>query len=324
MHLLRDAFLLALGFVVLVQSAKLFVNASVSIARRLKIPNLVIGLTVVAMGTSAPELMISVSAALAGSGDLAVANVVGSNIFNLVFIIGFCAALYPVNVNINEISRDFWVSIGATVFLFFIVIIFHDTIPRFASFTLLAGFAVYMISLVRHTLKHKIDDAVSIDNADSETGQSGKKPKPLVLYIFLAVLGAALIVVGGEITVLSAVSIAQALGVTERVIGLTIVAMGTSLPELVTTIIACKKKEGEFAVGFIVGSNIFNMMFVLGLAGTITPLAIERNTLFDIAVLTGGCLLFYLFAKTGKRITRLEGIFMAALYAGYMAVILLL
>ena len=315
MRILLDIVLLIVGFVLLIKSAELFVNASVAIAKRLRIPSLVIGLTVVAMGTSAPELMISVSAAIGGSGDLAVANVVGSNIFNLIFIVGFCSLLYPIGVNLKEIARDYWVSVVAAVFLLVVVIVFHDTIPRIASLILLVGFAVYMITLVRHTMKNKIEE----EDAEQDTA----KQKPLALNIFLAVLGAAIIVLGGQLTVSSAVSIAQAAGVTERVIGLTIVAMGTSLPELVTTIIACRKKEGEFAVGFIVGSNIFNIMFVLGVAGIITPLAIESGALFDLAVLIAGSLLFLVFACTGKRISRIEGLALAMVYAGYMAFVLL-
>jgi len=315
LRILLDILLLIVGFVVLVQSAKLFVNASVAIAKRLKIPTIVIGLTVVAMGTSAPELVISVSAAIGGSGNLAVANVVGSNIFNLMFIVGFCALLYPIHVKWKEISRDYWVSVAATIFLLAVVIIFNDTIPRLGSFILLAGFATYMITLIRHTMKHKVEE--------DDTEQNGAKPKPLALSIFLAFLGAAAIVAGGQLTVSSAVDIALAVGITERVIGLTIVAMGTSLPELVTTIIACRKKEGEFAVGFIIGSSIFNIMFVLGMAGIITPLAIESGVLFDLAVLTGGTLLFFLYAFSSKRIVRLEGLSMVMIYLGYMAFILL-
>ena len=193
MHILLDILLLVVGFVLLIKSAELFVNASVGIAKRLKIPNLVIGLTVVAMGTSAPELMISVSAAIGGSGDLAVANVVGSNIFNLIFIVGFCSLLYPIGVNLKEIARDYWVSVAAAVFLFVIVIVFRDTIPRFGAFILLAGFAAYMVTLVRHTMKNKIEEAGG--------EQNNTKQKPLALSIFLALLGAAIIVLGGQLTV---------------------------------------------------------------------------------------------------------------------------
>jgi len=316
LRFLLDIFFLLLGFALLVKSAQVFVDASVDIAKRLGIPSLVIGLTVVAMGTSAPELVISVSAAIGGSGDLAVANVVGSNIFNLLFIVGFCAMLYPIDVKLCALARDYWVSVAATIMLLVFVIIFNDSIPRFGSLILLASFVVYMIVVVRHTLKNKV--------AENAAEESDAKPRPLALSIFLAVLGAAIIVAGGQLTVASAVNIATALGISERVIGLTIVAMGTSLPELVTTLIACRKKEGEFAIGFITGSSIFNIMFVLGVAGTITPLTVERAVLFDLAVLTVGTLAFFFFARSNSRVVRIEGAAMVAMFVGYMTFVLLL
>jgi cation:H+ antiporter len=285
------------------------------VAKRLRIPTIVIGLTVVAMGTSAPEIVISVSAALGGNSDLAIANAVGSNLFNLLFIVGFCVMLFPFSVQMKEIARDYWVSVAATIFLLVVVIIFSETIPRLASLALLLGFTAYMITLVRHTIKHKA--------AQDEPEQESVKSKPLALNILLLILGGAAIVAGGQLTVSSAVDIALAIGITERVIGLTIVAMGTSLPELVTTIIACRKKEGEFAVGFILGSSIFNIMFVLGVAGLITPLAIESGVFFDLAVLAAGTLLFFFYVVSSKRVVRLEGLSMVLIYLGYMAFILI-
>jgi len=305
-----DAFLLLLGFFLLVQSAKVFVDASVGIARRLKIPTMVIGLTVVAMGTSAPEVVISVSAALGGSSDLAIANAVGSNLFNLLFIVGFCAVLYPISVRMATISRDYWVSVAATALLLVLVLVFAgNAIPRWGGLVFLLGFVTYMFVLVRHTLKNK-----SNDEAEAEPSQS----KPLWKNIVFAVAGVAVIIGAGQLTVQSAVDIATVLGVSERVIGLTIVSVGTSLPELVTTLIACRKGEGEFALGFIIGSSIFNIMFVLGLAGLIMPLAVESNVLFDVAVLTAGTLMFFLYAKSGKKLVRVEGFLMVAMYMGYM------
>ena len=315
-RLVLDILLLILGFILLIKGADIFVNASVEIARRLKISNLVIGLTIMAMGTSAPELMISVSAAIGGSGDLAVANVVGSNIFNLLFIVGFCALLYPIDVKLSDISRDYWVSVAATVLLFAMVILFNDSIPRFGSLILLVGFISYMVVVVRSALKNKIED--------KDTDQGDIKPKAFAKSILFAVLGAAAIVGGGQLTVSSAIDIAKAIGITERVIGLTIVAMDTSLPELVTTIIACRKKEGEFALGFIIGSSIFNIMFVLGVAGLITPLTIERGVVFDLSVLTFGTLIFFLFAYSSRRVVRLEGFTMVMIYLAYMGLVLFL
>ena len=312
MQMALNIFLLILGFVFLIQSAKIFVDASVEIAKRLRIPTMVIGLTVVAMGTSAPEVVISVSAAIGGSGDLAIANIVGSNIFNLLFIVGFCALIYPISVKMKAISRDYWASVAATVLLFVMIIVFGDVIPRFGGFILLAGFIAYMTVVVRSALKNKTqgpDDDVPL--------------RPLWKSITFAILGIAVIVGAGQLTVNSAINIATTLGITERVIGLTIVAMGTSLPELVTTLIACRKKQGEFALGFIIGSSIFNIAFVLGLAGLITPLTIDPGVMTDMAVLAAGTLAFFLFAKSSERVVRIEGLTMMLIYVGYMAWVLL-
>jgi len=305
------------GLVLLVQSANLFVNSSVGIARHLKIPKVIIGLTVVAMGTSAPEVVISVSAALGGSSQLAMANVTGSNIFNMLFIVGLCTFIFPFYVKLNRISRDFWVCLLSTAVVLALMLIFGDYIPQWGSALLLVGFAVYMILLVRNTMKNK--------NAQPEEveGNDGKKSKPLWLSIILTIVGGALIVGGGQLTVFSASNIAETLGVSERIIGLTIVSMGTSLPELVTTLIACKKNEGEFALGFIVGSCLFNLMFVLGIAGVIAPLSFDASMLFDMAVLTATTALFFLFCKTGGRLARLEGLLMVLIFTGYMTFVLL-
>ena len=313
MQMAINIFLLILGFVLLIQSAKVFVDASVEIAKRLRIPTMVIGLTVVAMGTSAPEVVISVSAAISGSGDLAIANIVGSNIFNLLFIVGFCALIYPISVKMKTISRDYWVSVAATVLLLVMIIIFGDRIPRFGGFILLAGFMVYMIVVVRGALKNRPRDDVG----------ASVPARPLWKSVILAILGIAVIVGAGQLTVNSAIGIATTLGITERVIGLTIVAMGTSLPELITTLIACRKKQGEFALGFIIGSSIFNIAFVLGLAGLITPLTIDPGVMTDMAVLAAGTLAFFLFAKSSEKVVRIEGLAMMLIYVGYMAWVLL-
>ena len=324
MTILRDIILLIIGFAVLVQSAKLFVNASVDIAKRLRIPNMVIGLTIVAMGTSAPEAIISVSAAISGSSDLAIANVIGSNIFNLLFIVGFCALIYPISVKLKAISRDYWVSVGATVLLLIMVLFLGDAIPRWGGGIMLAGFFVYMVVVVRKAVKARDGEGETGFTAeDAVVGDVNKMPKPLWKCICLAILGAALIVGGGQLIVTSATSLALAIGITQRIVGLTIVAMGTSLPELVTTLIACRKGEGEFALGFIIGSSIFNIMFVLGLAGLIAPLAIGGSVRYDMFVLTAGTLAFFLFAYSSKRVVRLEGLMMVLMYLGYMVWVVL-
>jgi len=315
MHTILNLFLLILGLALLVQSAKVFVSSSVEIATKLRIPRLIIGLTIVAMGTSAPEVVISVSAAIGGSSDLAIANVVGSNLFNLMFIVGFCAMLSPIAVKMKAISRDYWVSFAATILLFVMVFIFSDSIPRFGGFILLVFFTVYMAAVVHHARKNKTAD----------TGQHDitAKPKTLWRSIIFAILGIGIIIAAGQLTVWSAVNIATAIGISERVVGLTIVAMGTSLPEFVTTIIACRKGEGEFALGFIIGSSIFNILFVLGLAGSIMPLAIGYGVLFDVAVLIGGTLAFFMFAKSSERLVRFEGFALVAIFGAYMTWVLI-
>jgi len=327
MRTLLDTFLLLLGFVLLIKSADVFVNASVEIAKKLKIPTVVIGLTVVAFGTSAPEAVIGISAALGGNSELAIANSVGADIFNILFIIGFCAAIYPISVKLNVITRDFWVAAGAVIFLLVMVVMLDGVIPRWGSFILLAGFLTYMFVVVRSALKNR-NDVVGAGSARPQdhpgtschpSPEGNLKPKPLWRSILFAVLGAGLIVVGGKLTVFSAVNIATAIGVTERIIGLTVVAIGTSLPELVTTLIACRKGEGEFALGFIIGSSIFNIMFVLGVAGLIAPLTFESGVIVDVAVLAVALAAFYVFAKSRGKVTRVEGLVMALIYLGYMA-----
>jgi len=313
MNIFLSIFLLILGFVLLVQAAKVFVDASVNIAHRLRIPTVIIGLTVVAMGTSAPEIVISVSAAVAGSSDLAIANAVGANLFNLLFIVGFCALIFPFSVRMKDISRDYWVSVAATLALLGLVILYSGgNIPRWGSFALLLGFTVYMFVLIKGALKNK-----NPEEKDAPT------PKPLWKSIIWVIVGIGVIIGGGQLTVISAVDIATTLGLSERVIGLTVVSIGTSLPELVTTLIACRKKEGEFALGFIIGSSIFNIMVVLGLAGVIVPLAVDAGVIFDIAILALGTLLFYRLATSGKRLVRAEGALMLLIYLGYMAWVLL-
>lgn len=302
---------LVAGFVLLIKGAGVFVDSSVNIAKRLKIPNIVIGLTIVAFGTSAPEAVISVSAALSGANDMAIGNVIGSNIFNLLLTVGLCAVFAPISVRVREISRDFWVSVGAVTLLLLMKLIFNDVIPRTASFVLFAAYAAYVVILVLKALKNRTQK----EEKDTIT-------QPLTRSIFFSVLGIGAIVGGGQLAVNNAVSIAATLGITERVVGLAILAVGTSLPELTTALVACKKGKNDLALGNIIGSNIFNIMFALGLSGMLMPLAIDNSLMFDLAVLGLSSLAFLLFATTGKRIVRIEGLSMLMMYALYMVIII--
>jgi len=314
MDVALDILYLAAGFALLIKGASVFVDASVGIAQKLHIPQVVIGLTVVAVGTSAPETVVSVTAAASGANDLAVSNVLGSNIFNIMLVVGVCVLFRPIVSPFRHIARDYWVSMGASVLLLFYILLCKDSIPRLGSFVMLAAFAVYMTVLVRGAMRDKTAGA-----REEET----HKAKPLPLSVLLLLLGGGMIVGGGQLTVSGAVSLALYLGVSQRVVGLTVVAIGTSLPELVTSIVACKKGKNDIVLGNVIGSNIFNILMVLGLSGVILPISVGREMLFDAVVLVASGLLFLVFAHTRKRIARWEGFAMILLYAAYMTVIVL-
>jgi cation:H+ antiporter len=306
-----EAVMLIIGFALLIKGADIFVGAGVGIAKKLMIPTVIIGLTIVALGTSAPEAVISITASIQGANSLAISNVIGSNIFNLMFIIGLCAMRKSIPFKAQEISKDFWVSIIAAVMLVGLKIIGGTHIPQWGSLILLAAFIAYIILLVRQALKTQGKEKIAEEDIGAQ--------KSLPVMILLALLGCVMIVAGGQLTVDNATKIAISAGVTERIIGLTIVAMGTSLPELVTSLVACKKGENEFALGNIIGSNVFNIMFVLGVAGLINPLEFERALIYDTVFLIAGSLLALLFVYTSRRLARREGLVMVAMYAAYMA-----
>lgn len=318
MQIVLNIVFLVAGFALLIKGADVFVDASANIARRLRVPSVVIGLTVVAFGTSAPEAVVSISAALRGANSLAIGNAVGSNLFNLLIVIGLCSVIRPIAVNFKEITRDYWVSVGAAFVLLAYIFIFGDIIPRLASAAVFAVFVLYMVLLVRQALRDRPPE-------EAAEAKEGAEPlKPMWHSICFAVLGAVGIVAGGQLAVIGAIEIATFLGMTERVIGLTIVAVGTSLPELVTSAIAAKKKENDIAVGNVIGSNIFNLMFVLGLSGTLMPLSIDPRLVYDLAVLIIVSVLFLLFTRTKGRVSRPEGAIFVAIYAAYMLYTLLI
>jgi len=311
MHTLLVLGGLLAGLVLLIKGADIFVDASVGIAKRLRLSPVLIAVTIVSMGTSIPELVISTTAAFGGANDLAVANVVGANIFNLMMILGLAATVKPIAVRFNEVSREYWLSVGTAVFLLVIAFVMGYTIPRWASAVLVVVYAGYIIYLV--------------GQAPRGSGEGENEPLPqkkLSRYLLAALLASVLIFIGGQLTVWAAEGLAPILGITQRVVGLTIVAVATSLPELVFTLIACKRGENEMAVGAIVGSNIFNIMMVLGVSGIILPLGVTSGTVVDLAVLVGGSLLFLVFVTTKKRLSRWEGVLMSVVYLGYVGYLL--
>ena len=314
--MIASVFFLILGFLLLVKGADLFVDGASSIAKRLRIPSLIIGLTIVAFGTSAPELAVSITAAVKGSNDIALGNVVGSNIFNLLVVIGVSAMICPLAVEKSMIKKDYPLSIGATLLLGLLVM---DqflgkkdamSLSRLDGIILLAGFALFMYLTIREGLAKR-----------KEQLQSQEEEIPvkysLPVSILLSVAGLLGIIFGGDMTVNSAKEIARAFGLSEALIGLTIVAIGTSLPELVTSVVASKKGESDIALGNAVGSNLFNILFILGVSSTILPMSVSPTYLYDIGFLLVVSLLVFIPVAAKQKISRGTGAAMTGAYILY-------
>lgn len=310
---------LVLGFVFLVKGADIFVEGSSSIAKRLHVPSIIIGLTIVAMGTSLPETAVSVTASLANNNALAVSNAVGSNIFNLMVVIGFCAVLTPVAVQKDVLKRDFPFSMLCAMLLFVLGCIGPMILGHFDGIILLALFAVYVVFLIRSALKA----SKSGNTSDDESIAAAEEMKMISVSksIFFIIAGAVGIALGGDVVVNSASNIATKFGMSQTLVGLTIVSIGTSLPELVTSIVAARKNEVDMALGNAIGSNIFNILMVLGIASAISPIAFLTENLVDIAILMVFSVLVWIFAWTKKKLTKPEGAVMLLLYAAYVVYI---
>lgn len=295
--------LLLVGFVLLIKGADFFVDGSSSVARLLGVPSVIIGLTIVAMGTSAPEAAVSITAGLAGSNDIAVSNVIGSNMFNLLMVAGFCAAIRPFAVEEQLLKRDFPVNLAANALI--IAFLLNRTISRLEGVSLLVLFALYLSSLVVGALKQRQKE---------ESEEKTLSPLLSVVYILG---GVAAIVYGGDLVVDNAVLIAQHWGLSETFIGLTIIAMGTSLPELVTSIVAARKGESDLALGNVVGSNIFNLMLILGLSSSVRPIHAADSALLNAVLLLVVTAVVYLISNTQRRMQRAVGVGCIAAYALY-------
>ncbi len=302
-----ELLLLAVGFAMLVKGADWFVDGTSGIARKMGIPQLVVGLTIVAMGTSAPEAAVSITASLKNNSSIAIGNVVGSNILNILIILGITAVITTVSIQKSTLKIEIPYMIFITVVLIFMGYS-GEVVSRVEGVILWTLFIIYLIYLFMLAKNGKEENA--------EVEQSTWK-----LVIF-AVIGGVIVVWGSNITVDSATAIAKILGMSERFIGLTIVALGTSLPELVTSVTAARKKNADIAIGNIVGSNIFNILFVIGTSALITPVTYEANFLFDgvIAVLAGVLLWISVFRKLELR--RFWGIVMLACYGAYFIYLL--
>ncbi|MBA3985892.1 MAG: calcium/sodium antiporter [Flavobacteriales bacterium] len=309
-----DILLLLGGFVALIYGADKLVDAASGLAAKFGISNIVIGLTIVAFGTSAPELVVNVIAAINDNTEMVLGNVLGSNIFNVLGILGISAIIYPLAVKTNTT----WYEIPLSLLAAFVIIIVAadiylnvsvtNIVSRGDAIILLLFFSVFLVYNIAISKSDTSEDAIEIKNYTT------------LKAILFIVIGLAGLVIGGQLIVTSATSIAQSFGLSERVIGLTIVSIGTSLPELATSIVAVRKKNVDIAIGNVVGSNIFNIFFVLGVSAFITPVVVASASFIDILLNIVAGILLFLFVFTGKyrRIDRWEGIVLLTLYVGYL------
>lgn len=300
--------LLLIGFVLLIKGADLFVEGSSSLARILKVPSVIIGLTIVAMGTSAPEASVSINAALAGSNDIAISNILGSNLFNGMVVVGVCAFLASFRTDPSILKRDMPLNILITAVL--CLMIADGTLSRFEGILLLLGMVAYLAVMVCSAIKNR---------ETGETVTAFSLPKSLIYLV----IGLIAVIFGGDLVVDQACIIAENFGVSQNFIGLTIVAIGTSLPELVTSITATRKGDSGLALGNAIGSNIFNILFILGMSAAISPLSVLSESLIDGLLLLASGILLFVFARTKKRMSRPEGAICVLLYVAYTVYLLL-
>lgn len=307
--------LLIVGFGLLIKCADWFVDGCSNVAKSLGIPSLIIGLTIVAFGTSAPEAAVSVTASIKGMNDISLGNVVGSNICNLLLVLGLSGLFGSLTARRKIITRDFIYAIFSSVVIFILSFGFfmnggtEGVITRTNGLILLCFLGIYLYALVGDALR-------SVRNTEEKTEFN---PKDIVLII-VGIVG---IVLGGQLVVNSATNIAEMLHVSQNVIALTIVAIGTSLPELVTSVIASKKGEADIAIGNVVGSNIFNIFFILGLSSAISPITFGIDSFIDIIVMLLASVMVYLLLLKNKRIGNKKGIILLVAYAIYMVYILM-
>lgn len=313
--------LLIIGFAFLVKGADAFVEGCSSIAKRFQVPSLIIGMTIVAMGTSLPETAVSITASVTGNNELAVSNAVGSNIFNLMIVVGVCAILTPVAVRKETLKIDFPFSIVCAALLLVLGAIgmMLGHVDGAIFIVLFALFILYMIKSAQKSRKDNKDMDVEETEFALEVEEIQIMPMPK--SIIFIVLGCVAIALGSDWVVDGATTIAEAMGVSQTLIGLTVVAFGTSLPELATSIMAAKKNEVDMALGNAIGSNIFNILMVLGIAAAISPMAFITENIIDIVILMAFSAIVWIMAWTKNELSKKEGWVMVILYAVYVVYI---
>lgn len=301
---------LIIGFVLLIKGADLFVEGSVSIAKYFNVPAMIIGLTIVALGTSAPEASVSITSSLAGQNEMSIANVVGSNFFNILLVLGVSSIIKTLPVKIDTVKKDTPFLILISILL--LIFSYNLKLSRFEGFIFLVIFTYFLFDTIKSSKK-----SISEINSN-ESNDSNNKPQSVLKTIIISIIGLVGIVFGGDMVVNSASSIATIFGMSENLIGLTIVAMGTSLPEFVTSIVAVKKGETEIAIGNVIGSNIFNILFVLGISTVIAPLTVSMASLIDIIFMILITLILFFMINKKHNLNKANGILMVLMYVIYM------
>ena len=320
-EIIKQLAILIIGFTLLVKGADLFVDGASGIAKKFGISELIIGLTIVAMGTSAPEAAVSIAAATKGSAGISIGNVIGSNIMNIFIILGVVAAIVPLKIERSTVRYEMPFTIIVTVL--FVMLGRDGLITRLDGAILWAGLLLYTAYLLRQA-KQKPEESSAQANADNnKTKEAGSSESPSIWkLIAFTIVGLAVILVSSDYAVDAAVVLAKIFNISDRVIGLTIVALGTSLPELVTSVTAALRGNGDLAVGNVIGSCIFNLLFVLGTSSLIMPIPCAPNFLFDAYVAVGATVLLLIFGYTHMKIVRWEGLLLLACYAIYAYVAL--
>ena len=316
--------LLVIGFILLVKGADYFVDGSSSIAKKLRIPSLIIGLTIVAFGTSAPEAAVSITASVNGQNGMAIGNVIGSNIFNLLMVIGASGIIKPLLVEKSILSKEFPFVLLTSIILVILSLdslLFNSSINIISRMDGIILFAVFLYYLINSAMKNRkenlCDPETSVD-IDVGNVKAIEKNNTMIKSILISIIGIAAIIFGGNLVVNSASDIASSFGISDQLIGLTIVSIGTSLPEFVTSVIAATKGESDLALGNVIGSNIFNILFVIGASALISPMTVDPKLIIDGAIMILSTVLVYFYAYRKNDISKFESITLSLLYFGYM------
>ena len=303
--MLLNIVFIVVGVILVLWGADRMTDGAVALAQRMNVPQIVIGLTIVAMGTSAPELFVSFVSAIKGTPDLAVGNVVGSNIFNAMLIVGVAAMVAPMTIAKATVKKDIPFAVLAAVML--VLLAFDKMISRFDAAILFLLFIIFMTYTLRMAKE-----------GDNEIEEDAPKNYGVVKSVCFIALGLACLIGGSNLFVESASRVAIELGVSEAVVGLTSVAGGTSLPELATTVVAARKGKSAIAIGNVIGSNVFNILMILGITGIICPMRIQGITMLDMGMMLGSVVLLWFFSFTKFKVERWEGAVLTAIFLGYM------